>query len=139
MVGALGHDVPRIFVLVFAIGSALAGLAGVIGGFALLTEPNMAAALGPIVFVVVVVGGLGSIPGALIASMAIGIVQTFAVAMDYSLLDLFRTLNVPMSRDSPFYEVVSIKIAQAAPIIPYLLLVLMLILRPRGLMGTRET
>src|SRR5439155_12163216 len=61
MVDALGHDVPRIFVLVFAIGSALAGLAGVIGGFALLTEPSMAAALGPIVFVVVVVGGLGSI------------------------------------------------------------------------------
>src|SRR6266571_773294 len=93
MVGALGHDVPRVFVLVFAIGSALAGLAGVIGGFALLTEPNMAAALGPIVFVVVVVGGLGSIPGAFIASMLIGIVQTFAVALDYSLLDLFRWLH----------------------------------------------
>jgi branched-chain amino acid transport system permease protein len=139
MVSALGHDVPRIFVLVFAIGSALAGLAGVIGGFALLTEPNMAAALGPIVFVVVVVGGLGSIPGAFIASMAIGIVQTFAVALDYSLLDLLRALNMPASRDSPFYEVYSIKIAQAAPIIPYLLLVLMLILRPKGLMGTRET
>ena len=71
MVGALGHDVPRLFVLVFAIGSALAGLAGVIGGFALLTEPNMAANLGPIVFVVVVVGGLGSIPGAFYASATI--------------------------------------------------------------------
>ncbi|HXL84968.1 MAG TPA: branched-chain amino acid ABC transporter permease [Casimicrobiaceae bacterium] len=139
MVSALGHDVPRIFVLVFAIGSALAGLAGVIGGFALLTEPNMAAALGPIVFVVVVLGGLGSIPGALIASMVIGIVQTFAVALDYSMLDLFRALNVQVARDSPLYEVFSIKIAQAAPIIPYLLLVLMLILRPKGLMGTRET
>ena len=90
-------------------------------------------------FVVVVVGGLGSIPGALIASMAIGIVQTFAVALDYSLLDLFRALNVPISRGSPLYEVYSIKIAQAAPIIPYLLLVLMLIVRPKGLMGTRET
>lgn len=139
MVSALGHDVPRIFVLVFAIGSALAGLAGVIGGFALLTEPNMAAALGPIVFVVVVLGGLGSIPGALIASMVIGIVQTFAVALDYSMLDLFRALNVQVARDSPLHEVYSIKIAQAAPIIPYLLLVLMLILRPKGLMGTRET
>jgi branched-chain amino acid transport system permease protein len=139
MVSALGHDVPRIFVLVFAIGSALAGLAGVIGGFALLTEPNMAAALGPIVFVVVVLGGLGSIPGALIASMVIGIVQTFAVALDYSMLDLFRALNVQVARDSRLYEVYSIKIAQAAPIIPYLLLVLMLILRPKGLMGTRET
>ncbi len=81
-VGALGHDVPRLFVLVFAVGSALAGLAGVIGGFALLTEPNMAANLGPIVFVVIVVGGLGSIPGAFIASMLIGILQTFAVALD---------------------------------------------------------
>ncbi len=139
MVGALGHDVPRIFVLVFAVGSALAGLAGVIGGFALLTEPNMAAALGPIVFVVVVVGGLGSIPGALIASMAIGIIQTFAVALDYSTLDLLRALHIDLSRGSPLYELASVKIAQAAPIIPYLLLVLMLILRPKGLMGTRET
>jgi branched-chain amino acid transport system permease protein len=139
MVGALGHDVPRIFVLVFAVGSALAGLAGVIGGFALLTEPNMAAALGPIVFVVVVVGGLGSIPGALIASMLIGIVQTFAVALDYSLLDLFRVLHVDVVPASPLYEVYRIKIAQAAPLIPYLLLVLMLMLRPRGILGTRET
>ena len=139
MVSALGHDVPRVFVLVFAVGSALAALAGVIGGFALLTEPNMAAALGPIVFVVVVVGGLGSIPGALVASMLIGIVQTFAVALDYSLLDLLRTLGVSLARSSPFYEVCAIKVAQAAPIIPYLLLVLMLILRPKGLLGTRET
>jgi branched-chain amino acid transport system permease protein len=139
MVNALGHDVPRIFVLVFAVGSALAGLAGVIGGFALLTEPNMAAALGPIVFVVVVVGGLGSIPGALIASMLIGIVQTFAVALDYSLLDLFRVLDVKVAATSLMHEVYSIRISQAAPLIPYLLLVLMLILRPRGLLGTRET
>jgi branched-chain amino acid transport system permease protein len=139
MVGALGHDVPRLFVLVFAVGSALAGLAGVIGGFALLTEPNMAAALGPIVFVVVVVGGLGSIPGAFIASMLIGIVQTFAVAVDYSLLDLLRAADVVLTRASPFYEICAIKLAQAAPIIPYLLLVVMLIVRPRGILGTRET
>ena len=139
MVSALGHDVPRLFVLVFAIGSALAGLAGVIGGFALLTEPNMANALGPIVFVVIVVGGLGSIPGAFIASMLIGIIQTFAVAIDYSGLDLLRGMGVTIARTSPFHEVLAIKLAQAAPIIPYLLLVVMLIVRPRGLMGTRET
>src|SRR6478672_4309848 len=42
MVGALGHDVPGLFVLVFAVGSALAGLAGVIGGFMLLTQPTLA-------------------------------------------------------------------------------------------------
>ena len=139
MVGALGHDVPRLFVLVFALGSALAGLAGVIGGFALLTEPSMAAALGPIVFVVVVVGGLGSIPGAFIASMLIGLVQTFAVAIDYSLLDLFRWAGVSAADDSMLHEIYSIKLAQAAPMLPYLLLVVMLILRPKGLMGTRET
>jgi branched-chain amino acid transport system permease protein len=139
MVDALGHDVPRIFVLVFAIGSALAGLAGVIGGFALLTEPSMAQALGPIVFVVVVVGGLGSISGAFIASMLIGIVQTFAVALDYSLLDLLRVLHVAVAADSPLYEIGTVKIAQAAPLLPYLLLIVTLIVRPRGLLGTRET
>ena len=48
MVSALGHDVPGVFVLVFAIGSALAGLAGVIGGFMLLTQPTLAQTVGPI-------------------------------------------------------------------------------------------
>jgi len=138
-VGALGHDVPRLFVLVFAIGSALAGLAGVIGGFALMTEPNMALNLGPIVFVVIVVGGLGSIPGAFVASMLIGIVQTFAVALDYSLMDLLRPLGWNVGASGVMRDIATVKIAQAAPILPYLLLVLVLIVRPRGLMGTRET
>ena len=138
MAGALGHDVPGVFVLVFAIGSALAGLAGVIGGFMLLTQPTLAHAVGPIVFVIVVVGGLGSLAGALIASMLIGIVQTFAVAVDYSLLDLFRALGLTITRATPLYELWSIKVATAAPIVPYLLLVLMLIVRPRGLLGTRD-
>jgi len=138
MVDALGHDVPGVFALVFAMGSALAGLAGVIGGFMLLTQPTLAHAIGPIVFVVVVVGGLGSLSGALIASMLIGILQTFAVAVDYSLLDLFRALGVIVSRGSPVYELLAIKLATAAPIVPYLLLVLMLIVRPRGLLGTRD-
>ena len=101
MVSALGHDVPGIFVLVFAIGSGLAGLGGVIGGFMLLTQPTLAQAIGPIVFVVVVVGGLGSLGGALIASLLIGILQTFAVAVDYSLLDLLRTAGIAVARASP--------------------------------------
>jgi len=138
MVSALGHDVPGVFVLVFAVGSALAGLAGVIGGFMLLTQPTLANAVGPIVFVVVVVGGLGSLTGALIASMLIGILQTFAVAVDYSLLDLFRAAGVSVTRASPLYDFYSIKVATAAPIVPYLLLVLMLVVRPRGLLGTRD-
>ena len=138
MVDALGHDVPGVFALVFAMGSALAGLAGVIGGFMLLTQPTLAHAVGPIVFVIVVLGGLGSLYGALVASMLIGILQTFAVAVDYSLLDLLRALGVAVSRTSPFHEALGVKLATAAPIVPYLLLVLMLIVRPRGLLGTRD-
>ena len=138
MVAALGHDVPGVFVLVFAIGSALAGLAGVIGGFMLLTQPTLAHVVGPIVFVIVVLGGLGSLAGALIASMLIGILQTFAVAIDYSLLDALRALGVAVARSSPWYDVAAIKVATAAPMIPYLLLVRMLIVRRRGLLGTRD-
>src|SRR5579862_2654293 len=138
MTSALGHDVPGVFVLVFAVGSALAGLAGVIGGFMLLTQPTLANAVGPIVFVIVVVGGLGSLPGALIASMLIGIVQTFAVAIDYSLAHALRAVGVAVSSASPLYEVLSIKVATVAPMAPYLLLVLILIVRPRGLLGKRD-
>ena len=129
---------PGVFVLVFAIGSALAGLAGVIGGFMLLTQPTLANAVGPIVFVIVVVGGLGSLAGAFIASMLIGILQTFAVAIDYSLADLLRALGFAVTRATPAYEFLAIKVATAAPIVPYLLLVLLLIVRPRGLLGTRD-
>ncbi len=70
--------------------------------------------------------------------MLIGVVQTFAVALDYSLADLFRALGVSVAANSALREVYAIKIAQAAPIIPYFLVVLMLIVRPRGIMGTRD-
>ncbi len=63
MVEALGHNVPRVFMLVFGGGAALAGLAGVIGGNTFVTEPAMAASVGSIIFVVVVVGGMGSLAG----------------------------------------------------------------------------
>ncbi len=72
-VEALGHNVPRVFMLVFGGGCALAGLAGVVGGNAFVTEPGMAATVGSVIFVVVVVGGMGSLVGALAASLLIGI------------------------------------------------------------------
>jgi branched-chain amino acid transport system permease protein len=136
MVQALGHDVPRIFTLVFAGGAAFAGLAGVIGGNAFVTEPGMAAAVGPIVFVVVVVGGMGSLGGAFLASLLIGILQTFMVAIDFSVLDLARRLGIGLE-SAPSLSRLSL--TQLAPIMPYLLMVAILIIRPRGLMGTRET
>ena len=127
-------------VLVFGGGCALAGLAGVIGGNAFVTEPGMAAAVGSIVFVVVVFGGMGSLTGAFIASLLFGAIQTFAVALDWSLVDGLKHLGVNLQGTSGFLkELTSITIAQAAPVLPYLMMVLMLIVRPTGLMGTRET
>ena len=137
-VEALGHNVPRVFMLVFGGGCALAGLAGVIGGNAYVTEPSMALSVGGVVFVVVVVGGMGSLVGAFVASLMIGILQTLAVAIDASLLSAFQTVGVMLSPQTYGYAVLKLKVSQVAPILPYLLLVLMLIFRPKGLLGSRE-
>ena len=93
MVAALGHNVPLVFTIVFAGGCLLAGLAGVIGGNYQSTEPGMADAMGPIVFVVVVFGGLGSLAGCFIASIIMGMVSTFAVVIDASVADLLHPLG----------------------------------------------
>lgn len=138
MVEALGHNVPRVFMLVFGGGAALAGLAGVIGGNAFVTEPGMAATVGSVIFVVVVVGGMGSLTGAFLASLLIGLIQTFAVAIDASLMGLMNQFGMGVTTDTPGYALWRLKVSQVAPVLPYLLLVLMLIFRPRGLMGTRE-
>ena len=139
MVGTLGHNVPMVFMLVFGVGCGLAALAGVIAGPALVTYPAMAASLGPILFVVVVVGGLGSLPGAFIASLLIGLIQTFAVAVNVSLADMLGHLGFTLTRDSIGGDLWMATVAQVAPIIPYMLLVLVLIFRPKGLMGDRDT
>ena len=137
-VEALGHNVPRVFMMVFGAGAALAGLAGVIGGSTFLTEPAMAATVGSVIFVVVVVGGMGSLSGAFLASVLIGVVQTFAVAFDSSLATLAQQMGLNLSAAVANNSYVKLTLAQIAPILPYLFLVLILIFRPRGLLGTRE-
>ncbi|MGF6755176.1 branched-chain amino acid ABC transporter permease [Paraburkholderia sp. GAS42] len=132
-VEALGHNVPRVFTLVFATGTALAALAGVIGAPLFVIEPAMAESVGSIVFVVVVTGGLGSLGGALAASLVVGCVQTFAVASDTSLGTLAMWIGPPMPA-----AWASLSVAQLAPLVPYVLLVAMLALRPRGLFGQRD-
>jgi branched-chain amino acid transport system permease protein len=136
-VEALGHNVPRVFMLVFGGGCALAGLAGVIGGVAFVTEPSMAASVGPIVFVVAVVGGMGSLAGAFLASLLIGILQTFAIALDWSLAGMLAAVGIHVSEQTFLYSLWKLQLSQVAPVLPYLLLVLMLIFRPKGLLGTR--
>jgi len=139
MVAMLGHNVPRVFMVVFGLGSALAGLAGVIAGPVLGTFPGMAALLGSIVFVVVVIGGLGSLGGAFVASLLIGIVQTFAVALDLSVGAVAASVGVPIATLPALHDLWRITVAQVAPILPYVLLVVILVVRPTGLFGTRES
>ena len=122
MVAHLGHNVGRVFMLVFGVGTALAAIAGVIAGPALVTQSDMAALLGP-----------------MHRSGSVGCpVQTFAVSMNGSLASLFGPLD-PSIGPSLLTDVWNVTIAQIAPILPYVLLVLVLIVRPMGLMGTRET
>jgi branched-chain amino acid transport system permease protein len=137
-VEALGHNVPRVFMLVFGAGSALAGLAGVVGGNAFVTEPAMAGTVGAIVFVVIVVGGMGSLAGAFVAALLIGLLESFGKVSDLSGLRLLESLGWPLAPDAALYPVLKLTLSQVAPVLPYLLLVLILIVRPKGLLGTRE-
>jgi branched-chain amino acid transport system permease protein len=107
MVDALGFNVPLVFLLLFGMGAWLAGLAGVIGGPYLITNPAMASTIIIDLFVVVVVGGLGSIQGALIASLLIGQLQSIGILV--------------LPQFAIFFE--------------FLLMALVLIFRPHGLMG----
>lgn len=81
MVNALGVNVSSVFMNVFAAGAALSGFAGVIAGPLLTTYPNMANEILIDAFVVIVVGGFGSLGGALLASLIIGELQSFGVLL----------------------------------------------------------
>ena len=137
-VASLGHNLPLLHTLVFGAGSALAALAGVLAGPVLGTFPGMAATLGSIVFVIVVIGGLGSLTGALLASLLIGLLQSWAIAVDLGMPDLLHWLGVEFPVDHPLRDIWRLNLPQLAPVLPYLLLVLMLIFRPSGLFGRRE-
>ena len=137
-VAALGHDVPRMFMWTVGFGTALAGLAGVIGGNMLGTEPAMAIQLGPIIFVVIVIGGLGSLGGALIAALFIGVMRDVAITYDFSMTPVFASFGVEADYESLWRDIINLTSGQVAPVLPYLLLVLVLIFRPRGLFGTRD-
>jgi len=128
-----------VFTTVFAGGSFLAGMAGVIAGNYLTTESSMADAMGPIVFVVVIFGGLGSLAGCFIASILMGMVQTFSVVIDYSIGDLVKPFGITFAGTDLFGEILNIPVSRIGALVPYALLILILVIRPRGLMGTRDT
>lgn len=140
-VEALGHNVPMIFMGVFGVGTALAGLAGVIAGPVLGTFPGMAVVLGSIVFVTIVIGGLGSLWGALVASLLIGWITTFAASYNVGAADVMVALGMERPEDlseSALRDLWTLTLPQIGPILPYMLMVAILVFRPYGLFGKRD-
>ncbi len=138
----LGHNVPLVFMGVFGVGTAMAGLAGVIAGPTIGTFPGMAVVLGSIVFVTIVIGGLGSLWGALFASLLIGWMQTFATAYNVAFSDILTAIGFTRPADldaSALRDLWTLTMPQIGPILPYLLMVMVLAIRPHGLFGKRET
>lgn len=136
-VEALGHNLPLVFMGVFAGGTAMAGLAGAVAGAFYPTGPNMAVDFGTLVFVVVVVGGLGSVLGALIASLMIGLFISFAVGVDHSLADFLGLFGLGDWAQS-IGGLLTLKLQTIANSMPFLLMLLILLIRPAGLMGDRQ-
>ncbi|MDD4886435.1 MAG: branched-chain amino acid ABC transporter permease [Thiomonas sp.] len=137
-VSALGHNVPAVQTLVFAAGGALAGLAGAVGGPLLITEPDMATQMGALLFAVLLIGGLGSLRGALLGALLVGELQTLAVAVNGSLADGLQRLgwNAPAAWPASsgiLPSLLHLDLSRAAPLMPYVLLVVVLALRPHGL------
>jgi branched-chain amino acid transport system permease protein len=68
-----------------------------------------------------------------------GLIQTFAVVLDYSLADLLKEFGITVTTATPFHEVLTVPVPRIGALLPFLLLVLILVFKPRGLMGTRDT
>ena len=113
-------------------------LAGAVGGPLLITEPDMATQMGALLFAVIIIGGLGSLRGALLGALLVGEAQTLAVAVNGSMADSIAYLgwHAPAAwpaSDGLIPSLLHLDLARAAPLLPYLLLVVVLALRPQGL------
>jgi len=122
MVGALGVNIKLLYTLVFGLGSLLAGLAGVMAGPILAVESGMGESILILTFVVVVIGGIGSIRGAVIGALLVGMVDTLGRAF---LPTLFRLVL-----DSAFADGVAASLASMSI---YILMAIILVWKPRGL------
>lgn len=122
MIAALGIDIRLLYTIVFALGAALAGFAGAMVGTIQSVQVGMGEPVLILAFVVIVVGGIGSIKGALIGAILVGIVDT----MGRFLLPVFFQLFMDNSQAS------SVGSALASMLI-YILMALVLIVKPKGL------
>ncbi|WP_149536854.1 branched-chain amino acid ABC transporter permease [Siccirubricoccus phaeus] len=126
MVAALGVDIHRLFMLVFGCGAMLAGFAGVMAAPILSVEPGMGDGVLITAFVVIVIGGIGSVRGAFLGAILVGLVETLGRAL---LPDLLRLVLAP----SPARQAG----AALGSMLVYLAMALVLAFRPRGLFPAR--
>ncbi len=123
MAGALGVNIRLLYTLVFGLGTLLAGLAGVMAGPILAVESGMGEGILILTFVVIVIGGIGSIRGALLGALLVGLVDTLGRAFLPLLLRLFFS---PAYADGVAASLASMSV--------YLLMAAILVCRPRGLL-----
>jgi branched-chain amino acid transport system permease protein len=126
MVGALGVNIRLLYTLVFGAGAALAGLAGLLSGPIYAVQPGMGELILIQVFVVIVIGGIGSIRGALAGALIVGMVDTLGRAF---LKPTLATMISPAAADAAGPALASMLI--------YLLMAVVLALRPEGLFPSR--
>jgi branched-chain amino acid transport system permease protein len=126
MVAALGVNIRLLYTVVFGFGAALAGLAGLMAGPIYNVQPGMGELILIQVFVVIVIGGIGSIRGALVGAVIVGIVDTLGRAF---LKPLLGTLISPPAAESAGPALASMLI--------YLLMAAVLAFRPQGLFPAR--
>ncbi len=126
MATAMGTDIRRLFTLVFGIGAALCALAGAMLGPLLAVQVGMGENILILAFVVVVIGGIGSIRGAFVGALLVGVVDTFGRAFIPSTL---RAFAPPSVADAAGPSLAAISI--------YLLMVMVLFWKPQGLFPSR--
>ncbi len=122
MVGALGINIKLLYTFVFGLGAALAGFAGLMQAPILTVQIGMGENILIVAFVVIVIGGIGSIRGALVASVFVGMVDTLGRAF---LPDLFKLVLSPAAASTAGPALSSMLI--------YLVMAIVLVLRPEGL------
>ncbi|EPX75929.1 branched-chain amino acid ABC transporter permease [Salipiger mucosus] len=126
MIAALGVDISKLYTLVFALGAALAGLAGALVGAIQSVQVGMGEPVLILAFVVIVIGGIGSIRGALVGALLVGLTDTLGGIF---LPELFKLVMAPAAATSAGASLASMSI--------YILMGAVLIWRPTGLFGAR--
>ena len=124
MISALGVDIDRLYTAVFALGAALAGLAGALVGATQSVEVGMGEPVLILAFVVIVIGGIGSIKGALVGAILVGVVDTMG---RFLLPEAFKAVLDPSAAIATGSAIASMAI--------YALMAVVLVIRPQGLFG----